>query len=69
MRKKGHSKSFNKEQSMCLCKIYFKKEEHSHDLKGRADLADGLDLVPFIGDKVGPPDADWSGVTFWLPSC
>lgn len=49
--------------------MYFKEEEHSHDLKGRTDLADGLDLVPLIGHKAGPPDADWRGVTFHLTGC
>ncbi len=53
---------------MCWCEMYFKKEEHSHDLKRWADLADGLDLVPFVGHKVGPPDADRRGVTFHLAS-
>lgn len=48
--------------------MYFKKEEHSHDLKSRADLADGLDLVPLIGHKVGSPDANRRGVTFRLTS-
>lgn len=49
--------------------MYFKKEEHSHDLKSWADLAGGLDLVPFIGHKVGPPDADRGGVALDLTSC
>lgn len=44
--------------------MYFKKEEHSHYLKCWADLADGLDLIPLIGHKVGPPDADRRRVTF-----
>lgn len=46
--------------------MYLEKEEHSHDLKSWADLADGLDLIPFVGHKVGPPDADRSGLTFHL---
>lgn len=47
--------------------MYFKKEEHSHDLKCGADFAGGLQFVPLIGHKVGPPDANGRGVTFCLP--
>lgn len=46
--------------------MYLKEEKHSHDLKSRTDLADGLNLVPFIGHKVSPPDADRRGVMFRL---
>lgn len=57
-------KSAKRSESMLQCEMYFKKEEHGHDLKRGVYLADGLDLIPFIGHKVGPPDADWSGVAF-----
>lgn len=48
--------------------MYFEEKEDSHGLKSWADLADGLELVPFIGHKVGSPDADGRGVTFQLTS-
>lgn len=47
---------------MCESKRHLQEEEHSHNLKGRVDFAGGLDLVPFVGHKVGSPDADWCGV-------
>lgn len=51
-------------ECMYYCQTHFKEEEHGYELKCWADLANGLDLVPFIGHKVGPPDADRSRVTF-----
>lgn len=51
---------------MCKGKTYFQEEEHSHDLKCWINLADGLDLIPLVGHKVGPPDADWRGIAFQL---
>lgn len=51
------------ELKMLGSNINLKKEEHSHDLKRRADFAEGLDFIPFIGNKVGSPDADGNRVT------
>lgn len=47
---------------------YFDKEEHGHNLKSGVDLANCLELIPFVGYKIGPPDADWGRVCFGLSS-
>lgn len=54
------------ELKMLGSNINLKKEEHSHDLKRRADFAEGLDFIPFIGNKVGSPDADGNRVALWV---
>lgn len=46
----------------CSRDMHLKEEEYSNNLESWTDLTDGLDLVPLVGHKIGPPDADWGRV-------
>lgn len=62
------SQRWGKKVQQCFCDRYLQKKEHNYNLKCWADLTECLDLVPLIGDKICPPDADWGRVWFWLTS-
>lgn len=57
-----HVSSEGEKEQQCFCDRYLQEKEHGYNLKCWADLTECLDLVPLIGHKISPPDADWRRV-------